>query len=206
VGRPYRFNGDDFIEFIGWFVTEGSVTWRTHKETALVQIAQKTASYRREIAALFDRMEIPYSETDGGYQFSSTVFGSLMEHLCGTESRTKHLPAFVWQLPPEQKRLLWQTLMDGDGDDRGVYSTASERLREDVLRLGVELGLKPRYSHRGGIWRVSPKRVIDGFRGDRNVEFHATERDCYRLSVTDYSIVLAGRNGKFQWASVSEVV
>lgn len=39
--RPYRFDGDDFIELLGWFITEGSVYWSSSSDTAQVKIAQK---------------------------------------------------------------------------------------------------------------------------------------------------------------------
>lgn len=54
--QPYRFDGDDFVEFLGWFVTEGSVYWSKQRRTASVQIAQKTERYRTKIQSLLQRI------------------------------------------------------------------------------------------------------------------------------------------------------
>lgn len=202
---PYLFDGDDFIEFIGWFVTEGSVYRPEGKRTALIQIAQETEQHRRRIAALFDRMGLEVTVKERAFSFGSAVFGTILDALCGTSSRSKHLPAFVWQLTTTQQRLLLDTLIRGDGNDMGVYYTASEQLAREVMRLAVEVGVKPRYTCRDGIWRLYHSQGHDGFRASKNVSTAAADTALYRLTVEDYDTVLAGRNGRFQWVGVSGV-
>jgi DNA polymerase I len=204
--HPYLFDGDDFIEFIGWFVTEGSVYWPEEKRTAQILVAQETPSHRRQIRALFRRMGLSFNETDKRFMFSSTLFGSLLESMCRADSRTKHLPRFVWRLPADQKRLLLNTLVAGDGNERGTYYTVSERLAYDVLRLALELGYKPRYTHRtNGCWQVFLSQGNDGFRSSTNVSTATSQMPLYRLVIEDYSAIIAGRNGRFQWVGVSGV-
>ncbi len=203
--QPYRFDGDDFIELIGWFVTEGSVYWGSAKQTATVQIAQETSVNRRRITSLFERMGISVSVNDRKFRFSSELFGILLESLCGSSSQTKRLPTFVWRLPTDQQRLLLETLLRGDGNEHRTYVTASERLARDVLRLCVEVGVKPRYSRRFKMWRLFLSRGNDGFRASVNVSTTPTQTVLYRLTVADYGTVLAGRNGRFQWIGVSNI-
>ncbi|MFC7138778.1 Hint domain-containing protein [Halosimplex aquaticum] len=50
--RPYRFDGDDFVEFLGWFIAEGSTTWPDSSDTVQVQIAQQDETHRQVIADL----------------------------------------------------------------------------------------------------------------------------------------------------------
>lgn len=152
--RPYRFTGDDFIQFIGWFVTEGSVYWSSSSDTAQVKLAQENESYRESIAALLERMGIKTYTNERGSSFGSKVFGCLLEDLCGRGSHHKHLPSFVWDLSEDQQRLLLQVLLWGDGNERQTYYTVSDRLAMDILRLCVELGFKPRYTRRRNTWQI----------------------------------------------------
>jgi DNA polymerase I len=203
--RPYRFDGDDFIEFLGWFITEGSVHWPNTSDTAQVKIAQETDSSRQSIALLFDRMGLDVHSDDRKFEFGSKVFGELLETLCGSGSSNKHLPELVWSLPQEQQRLLLEVLLAGDGNDRQTYYTASDQLASDVLRLCLELGIKPRYTRRDGIWQIYVREVNDGFQPAEHVRKREADENLYRLTIADYSVVMAGRNGKFQWVGVSGI-
>ncbi|UPV98923.1 hypothetical protein M0R88_10310 [Halorussus gelatinilyticus] len=203
--RPYRFDGDDFIQFLGWFITEGSVYWSSSSDTAQVKIAQENERHRQSIASLFERMQLDFHSNDRRFEMGSKVFGRLLENHCGAGSHNKHLPAFVWNLSQKQQRLLLEVLIAGDGNDRQTYYTASERLANDILQLCLELGIKPRYTVRKGIWQIYVREVNDGFQSAVHLGREEATQDLYRLTVEDYNVVMAGRNGKFQWVGVSNV-
>jgi hypothetical protein len=204
--RPYRFDGDDFVRFIGWFVTEGSTTWRTDRDTAVVSIAQKTDEHRTQLRELFNRMGIDCSISESGFSFGSTLYADLLEELCGASSQSKRLPDFVWGLNDGQQKLLLSVLMDGDGNDWGVYYTSSRQLAGDVARLCLKVGIKPRYNHRDGMWELYIGEVNDRLTASKQVSTREDEdRALYRLTVDDYSVVMMGRNGKFQWVGISAV-
>lgn len=203
--RPYLFDGDDFIRFLGWFITEGSVYWSSSSDTAQVKLAQETETHRQSIASLFDRMGLPMHSDGRGFEFGSKVFGQLLEGLCGAGSKNKHLPELVWSLPHNQQQRLLKVLLAGDGNDRQTYYTASSRLANDLLRLCLELGIKPRYTRRDGIWQIYVREVNDGFQPEEHVLEHDSEEQIYRLTVEDYGVIMAGRNGKFQWIGVSSI-
>ncbi|ELZ21782.1 DNA polymerase B elongation subunit [Halosimplex carlsbadense 2-9-1] len=203
--RPYRFDGDDFIEFLGWFVTEGSASDSTTSDTIRIQIAQQDPDHRPAIRTLLERMGLLGRADDQAFSFSSTVFGRLFRSLCGTECHDKHLPSLIWRVAPDQQQLLYETLLAGDADGDETYYTTSDQLAAQVCRLHVELGLKPRRSIRRGTWRVRGRAVNDGFQSSRHVQYVPYQGDLYRLTVADYPSVLAGRNGVFQWTGVSGV-
>lgn len=203
--RPYCFDGDDFVEFLGWFITEGSVYWSTTSDTAQVKLAQEAESHRQSIVSLFDRMGLDVHHDDRKFEFGSKVFGQLLEDLCGVGSQQKQLPEFVWTLPQEQQQLLLEVLLAGDGNDRQTYYTASNQLANDFFRLCLEVGIKPRYTCRDGIWQVYVREVNDGFQPAEHVSQIDTEEDLYQLSITDYSVIMAGHEGKFQWVGVSNI-
>jgi DNA polymerase I len=203
---PYLFAGDDFIEFIGWYVTEGSVYWPAGKRTAQVQIAQDNPTHRRRIRALLDRMSLNVSINERRFTFGSSLFGQLLERLCGSGSESKRLPSFVWRLSTDQQALLLRTLLRGDGNVRGTYYTSSQQLAWDVLRLGVEVGVKPRYTRRNGMWQIYLREGNDGFRASKNVSTIERSTTLYQFTVEDYCAVLAGCDGRFQWVGVNSVV
>ncbi|MFC7138539.1 hypothetical protein ACFQMA_01660 [Halosimplex aquaticum] len=157
------------------------------------------------IADLFDRMGFVGHRDSCSFTFASKVFGRLLESLCGTGSHEKQLPPLVWGLCEDQQRLLYETLLAGDGNERGTYYTASDRLAGQLCRLVVELGLKPKWSKRQGSWRVCGRDVNDGFLTSRNVRRAESPGTLYRLTVTDFPSVMAGRAGRFQWVGVSRV-
>jgi len=45
----------------------------------------------------------------------------------------------------------------------------------------------------------------DGFRSSQNVSTVQTDNPVYRLTIEDFCLIMAGRNGKFQWIGVSNV-
>lgn len=65
--------------------------------------------------------------------------------------------------------------------------------------------IKPRHTYRDGIWQIYVREVNDGFVSRDHVRRVASDDDLYRLTLADYSAVMAGRDGKFQWVGVSNV-
>jgi hypothetical protein len=203
--QPYRFDGDDFLALLGWYATEGSVTWKDDRDTAEIRIAQRDAAQRAEIEALFDRLDIDTHSDDAGVRFGSALFGRLLERLCGPDAHHKRLPAFVFETSRAQREHLLGTLLAGDGNARGTYYTASDELLEDVLQLCLSVGIKPRYRTRRGTHQVHVREVYDGFGIKENVALASYAGPLYRLEVADHPAVLAGLDGRFQWVGTSRV-
>ncbi|MEF8757311.1 MAG: DNA polymerase domain-containing protein, partial [Halobacteriales archaeon] len=219
---PRTFDGDDFLELLAWYVTEGNVYTSEEKQfgeklrgpATTVKIAQQREpvadcgeSDHGRIGALLDRMGLDYYEDDRAYQFRSRLLGELLERLAGSGSERKRIPDLVFEASDEQRRQFLDVLVAGDGD-RGVdswrYTTASERLRDDVLRLSAHLGLTANYRNDSGVWRIyvseSSKNTL---RTHRSAEQTTAENGVYSVTVADNHTVLAGRNGKFQFVGQS---
>jgi DNA polymerase I len=203
--RPYTFDGDEFIELIGWFVTEGSVYRPPGSETAILQIAQKSQAHRESIAELLETMGLQAEHTDNGFRVGSRLFGDLFESLCGRGSAEKRLPGFVWSLCREQQELLLNVLMDGDGNEYGTYYTTSDRLLSDFCRLCLEVGVTPKFRRRSGCHEIYVRRRTDRMKPSVHVSRINHDGPLYRLFVTNDPVVLAGRNGKLQWVGTSGV-
>ncbi|MEF8782875.1 MAG: DNA polymerase domain-containing protein [Haloarculaceae archaeon] len=219
---PRVYDGDDFLELLAWYITEGNVYTSETKEfgeklrgsATTVQIAQDAQalpdggeSDHSTIGQLLDRMGLDYYVDDSCYQFTSRLFGNLLEVLCGADSFEKRIPDFVFELDERQKREFLDTLIAGDGDrqpNSWRYTTSSDQLRDDVLRLCAHLGVTAHYNRNSGSWRIyGNEDAKNTLRMHRSSERSQAEDGVYCVTVEDNHTLLAGRNGKFQFAGNS---
>ena len=221
---PRCYDGDDFLDFLAWYITEGNTYTSKSKQfgenfrgsATTVQLAQNVLAdggtpdqtcHHTNIGQLLDRMGLDYYADDRSYQFTSRLFGQLLETLCGEDSFTKRIPDLVFKASREQKERFLSVLVDGDGDRQPGswrYTTASEQLRDDVLRLCTHLGINASYNHDSGSWRIyvteDAKNTVRMYRsGSRST----AEDGVYCVTVEDNHTLLAGRNGKFQFVGQS---
>ncbi|MFC7186845.1 DNA polymerase domain-containing protein [Halorubrum yunnanense] len=217
---PRTYDGDDFLELLAWYVTEGNVYTSKEKRfgdnfrgsATTVKIAQDAvadggASDHETIGQLLDRMGIHYYVDDRSYQFTSELLGNLLRDRCGDGSFEKRIPDRVFQANATQKRAFLETLIDGDGDRQTGswrYTTSSEELRDDVLRLCAHLGLTANYNHDSGSWRIYvTEDAKNTLRMHRSGTRSEAEDGVYCVTVEDNHTLLAGRNGKFQFVGQS---
>jgi len=221
---PRTYDGDDFLELLAWYVTGGSVYSSEAKRfgeelrgpSTTVQIAQNAPADPNLLADggdhgaigdLLERMEIDCYRDDRCYQFTSELLGDLLRDWCGDGSFEKRLPDLVWDASERQKRLFLDTLISGDGSrqvDSWRYTTSSERLRDDVMRLCAHLGLNPKYNRDSGSWRIYvDESNVNTLRMHRSGSRSTADDGVYCVTVADNHSLLAGRNGKFQFVGQS---
>ncbi|MDS0277381.1 Hint domain-containing protein [Halomicroarcula sp. S1AR25-4] len=218
---PRFYDGDDFLELLAWYITEGSVYTSEDKQfgdqfrssSTAVNIAQDavpdggSGDDRARIGTLLDSMGFDAYVDEKGYQFTSKLLGDLLERLCGGNSFEKRIPEFVFDTTQAQKRAFLDTLIAGDGDwqtNSWRYSTASERLRDDVLRLCAHLGLTASYTEDSGTYRIYVTE--DGkntLRMHRSGGTSTATDGVYCVTVADNHTLMAGRNGTFQFVGQS---
>ncbi|WP_424008268.1 DNA polymerase domain-containing protein [Haloferax denitrificans] len=218
---PRFYDGGDFLELLAWYITEGSVYASEDKQfgenfrgsSTTITIAQDAIADggdrgdHTEIGVLLDRMQFDYYVDERGYQFTSRLLGRWLEGTCGENSFEKHLPELVFEASREQKERFLDTLVAGDGDrqvNSWRYTTSSERLRDDVLRLCAHLGKTASYNHDSGSWRIyCTEGGKNSFRMHRSGGRSEAEDGAYCVTVADNHTLLAGRNGKFQFVGQS---
>jgi len=217
---PRTFDGDDFLELLAWYVTEGNVYTSEEKRfgdnlrgsATTIQIAQDAVadggdSDHETIGDLLDRMRLDYYVDDRSYQFTSELLGDFLRDRCGDGSFEKRLPDRVFEATRAQKRAFLETLIDGDGDRQigsWRYTTSSEELRDDVLRLCAHLGLTASYNRDSGSWRIYvTEDGKNALRMHRSGSRSEAEDGVYCVTVEDNHTLLAGRNGKFQFIGQS---
>ncbi|GAB3414169.1 hypothetical protein GCM10027435_08750 [Haloparvum alkalitolerans] len=223
---PRFYDGDDFLELLAWYVTEGSVYTSEDKQfgenfrgsATKVNIAQDAIpgdavadggerDDHSAIGDLLDRIGFDAYVDERGYQFTSKLLGDWLVDACGSDSFQKRVPNLVFGLSRDQKQLFLDTLIAGDGDrqpNSWRYTTSSERLRDDVLRLCAHLGLTASVNHDSGSWRIyCTEKSKNSFRMHRSGGTSTAEDGAYCVTVEDNHTLLAGRDGKFQFVGQS---
>jgi DNA polymerase I len=112
------------------------------------------------------------------------------------------IPEFVFRASSDQKAAFLDALVSDDSDG-WQYTTDSERLRDDILRLCAHLGTPATYSADGDCWHVRNARETVSFQLDRDGGTHTAEDGVYCVTVADNHTLLAGRNGTFQFVGQS---
>ncbi|WP_096390828.1 DNA polymerase domain-containing protein [Halopenitus persicus] len=216
---PRTYDGDDFLDLLAWYITEGNVytseekTFGNHHRgsATTVKIAQNAipdgGGHHAGIGDLLDGMGLDCYVDDRAHQFTSLLLGELLRERCGGDSFDKRIPEFVFEATGEQKRRFLETLIDGDGDRQSNswrYTTSSDRLRDDVLRLCAHLGLTAKYARDSGSWRIYVgEDTKNTLRMHRSGSTSQAEEGVYCVTVADNHTLLAGRNGTFQFVGQS---
>ncbi len=233
---PRFYDGDDFLDLLAWYITEGSVYTSEPKQfdggfrgsSTTVSIAQDAVTDGGEatattaddgtamttadddharIGALLDRLGLDHYVDEKGYQFTSRLLGNWLADNCGGDSFEKRIPELVFDASREQKRRFLDTLVAGDGDrqeNSWRYTTSSERLRDDLLRLCTHLGLTASYNRDSSSWRIyCTEGGKNSFRMHRSGGRSTATDGAYCVTVADNHTLLAGRNGTFQFVGQS---
>jgi nucleoside-diphosphate-sugar epimerase len=216
---PYIFEPRAFMEFLGWYITEGSVythQWSKggRQSEPDLSIGQLRISQRRwsnaenyaRIAQALDAMVIDYGNDDSAFFFSSRLFRNFIEREVGIGSKNKRIPKFALQpsFPNSLREALFESLMLGDGHAHGrMFTTSSDRLRDDFIMLCFLLGKKVGRVKRSeeGCWRIylRQERCHNSVKySDISVEPVEGE-EVYCITTDKNHIIFSGRNYKFNW-------
>lgn len=212
---PWHFATDDWLELLGWYISEGCILYDWKANYRAIALTQK--HYKKEIESLLVRMALPYSvkyNPQGVATFSiphHAVFNYCMKN-CGDKAEHKHIPAELFELDSSHLLHLFKTLMLGDGSNTdhrviGKYSTISPFLARDFQQLCIHLGYKTRIVFEDGkssIYRVfiySNKRRSCIKRDV--IDFKQYDGFIWGVTVADNETVLAGRNNKFEFVGQS---
>lgn len=134
----------DFVEFLGWYISEGS-TYEASKGDYIVSIAQSLKRYRNEILALLKRMNLKANnQSEFNIHLHSKDLFYYLKPL-GNSSK-KYIPDNIKQLNSGLIKKLLTTLFKGDGsltknEELRRYYTRSRQLAEDVCECLLKIGL-----------------------------------------------------------------
>jgi hypothetical protein len=137
VKQPSNFRLDDWLEFLGWYLSEGSLDDKTR-----ICLSQKKVHNRKSIKTLFARMGLVFSEYPNGFKFSHFDLYAYLAQFGFAEN--KFIPQEIKDLPSSKLEIILSSLMSGDGhhrsDTSGIYSSVSKRMAEDVAEIALKCG------------------------------------------------------------------
>ena len=153
-GRRIRLK--DWLQFLGWYVAEGSCSKAGRKRNyGVVYVSQSSNSpHLRELESVVSGLGFKYGKyfhkRDNVINFA--IYNNSLENLLrplGDSAPNKRLPQYVKQLPPKMLRLLFETALKGDGTLRfskgghpqWQFTTTSDRLSFDLFEIGLKLGM-----------------------------------------------------------------
>jgi len=210
---PIVFNYLDFSEFLGWYISEGSICITTKSlnenldrgQVRISQSKEKNPENYLKIHNLLKRMKIPFGCDDFSFYFSSRLFINYIKENVGLGSDDKRIPSEFLKLetPIILKEVMFNSLMLGDGNKRNnTYTTKSNKLKNDFFMLSFLLGKKiSNISLDNGCWRIYIKNKKQNSTVKyKNISKEKCEKkNFYCITVENNHIIYAGRNGKFNW-------
>jgi len=203
VGSVQKIPINDWLEFLGWYLSEGSCL--KTPTNYRVNITQKDDVTQKEIAAVIERIGF-HSYTLGKNVMVNSK--QLFEAVVGFgKSTDKYIPKEILNLPKERLRILFLTLLKGDGTKgKNYYSTVSKQLAEDFLEVIIKLGYggkirfeKDERCSLGGIYRVSFSKhtIHKAAKSHRSLENY--KGTVYDVTVPNH-IIMVRRNGHTVWS------
>jgi len=153
-----KFKMEDWVEFLGWYLSEGSLggPYQESRGNYLISIRQmKSVENIDEIANVIIRMGFtPYVRYEhGSVTFNSKELHSYLEQF--GHAKDKFIPKEIKNLSPHYLRILLKSICAGDGsfvaprcdeyEDNYIgnpsrYFSISKRLAEDVAEIALKCG------------------------------------------------------------------
>lgn len=214
---------DMWLEFFGYFLSEGSTTNKKNY-VFRVQLAQKNKDKKNMMIKCVQKIGYNFYQDFQSIQISNKQLYTYLSKL--GKSYQKYIPREFLELCPQQLKILLDALIVGDGHKRGkrmVYVTSSKRLADDVQELALKCGysasIYKRKNNDGGMIRG---REIMGIHQIYNVNICMANKNGFRINhrkkdwnIINYSgtvhcvettsgIIYVRRNGKSVWSGNSK--
>lgn len=210
MGNITQVKMDDWLEFVGYYISEGCAYTRKTKTTIKgksydtkhysIQIAQSKEEGRQKISACLERLGFNYFDSDDhAFRVCSKYLVEMFRPL--GHSRDKYIPREYMDLSARQSRILLDALILGDGHRRGdstaIYYSMSRRLADDVQELALRCGLAATISQSSrGLYAVNIRPPV--FAKLPFPEKYPYTGKVYCVDVTNH-VICVRRSGKAFW-------
>jgi len=166
---------DIYLEFLGYYLSEGGIKISEGSPDAIHLTQKVNSKYYERMKQLMvlvkDNVKISQhisSKTKDGLPIAQIIINSRklakeMMSIYGHKSYGKFIPKWILSLPCDKLKILFETMINGDGSRRLSrkgklrlrYNTVSKQLADDVLEMGIKLGysvsvkkeLRPKYKN-----------------------------------------------------------
>lgn len=177
-----QISGDDWCEFLGWFISEGDAYLHKTKKTWWTSIAQseeKNPENYKEISELLRRMGIKATCVKDRIVFGSRSIGEHLLAHCGKGAPNKRIPDYLRWATPRQIQLFLDSYAKGDGYKFGNgvrYNTTSQQLAGDIQELIAKTGSYARVSIRDN--RGNCSFIIDHWATTNHLDYLIIQQSC----------------------------
>lgn len=139
VIEPKTFAMDDFLELLGFYLSEGSCD-KDSRGNYQIRITQKKPHIRAKIEDCLNRCGIKYklSKPNNYTFFSQQLYNYFVQF---GKQPYRFIPSEFKSLSTRQSMILFTSLMEGDGCNNTYYTT-SKQLADDVQEICLKMGLK----------------------------------------------------------------
>jgi hypothetical protein len=208
---------DDFLKFLGWFISEGCVYEVKEKRGLFVwthyriQISQsKSIEYIKEIGHILTQMNLRSKHSFGYYCFTNKKLGLWLLKNCGKYAINKRVPSFIRHLSIRQINLFLDAFNKGDGDGkRKTYYTSSKQLKDDLQELIFKIGHIASYyftkNKTNGLFTISES--YDGYNSIKINREKIIEKPyngkIWCVTTLPNKTIFIRRNGKCMWSGNS---
>lgn len=191
----------DFCELVAWYVTEGHAR---EKEVSISQYKSVNHENHTQIINLFKRIGIEAQETDKYIRVGSKELSNFLFSMCGRLSTHVHLPTFIKELPKEYLRIVFDTMIKGDGWINGAsfcYRSISPQLRDDFCEIAVKLGYSI-HTHKDTVGVSALQKYPTINKKPKIVKYSGTIHCCE----VPNGLIFVRRNGKCTWSHNSYAI
>ncbi|GAG15103.1 unnamed protein product, partial [marine sediment metagenome] len=172
---------DEYLEFIGYYISEGGSKEERGKNLKKEKIVQACSISQSKNSDVFEQVESSiasvypsystYHDSRGnGCEFFTINNVEIARYLAnefGPHSWNKKIPRWIRDLPKNKLKVLYKSMMAGDGDvrsdnlqDRFRYVTVSKQLADDWSDICLKLGYWPTSSIENNTDKYPNRRLI----------------------------------------------
>lgn len=199
----------DWVQFLGWFISEGSATANRNWE---INLTQQVGEKADKIDRLLKRLPYTISKKEFTTQWGKQQINwritckeltTWLRENCGVHAKNKKIPEFIFDTSTDDQELFLDTLLLGDGTRLNsnrcpLYTSSSHQLLDQVQRLIISLGYSSTksFSEEYGMGTVSIMTRKENllFR-DKNVKEIDYDGKIYCLKTTT-GFYITRRNGR----------
>ena len=192
-----RYNADDFIEFLGYYISEGGVSWGCEGYSGSVMLVQKLGTEQAIkiencLKRLFvEKLKIRKDEHYVRWFIHSVELCKWLDENCGHGAREKKIPRWLFNASKRQLKILFDALMLGDGSSAkrkgrtySVFASTSKHLADDFQELALRLGKKV----------ILRKQVRDVYGIKDYISYRVCMHENYRALKHDAPVVYARKS------------
>ena len=143
---------DSFLEFIGWFIAEGSLAERDAYIGFAFSIDEEDVAVRIKEYLEWLGCTVSVYRDEEHHRISletySRVLYKLLDFLVGRGAHNKRIHPMLKCLPPEKQKVLVLAIFKGDGTwyrKEAIFSTVSRQLAFDVYEILLRIGVVPKF-------------------------------------------------------------